>query len=51
METPRILVTGEAGFIGSHLARALVMAWYGVTILDILSTGSLVNFKDVIGFI
>ena len=31
----RILITGGAGFIGSHLARALVHAGYPVTVLDI----------------
>jgi UDP-glucose 4-epimerase len=35
-----VLVTGGAGFIGSHLCEALVAAGAGVTALDDLSTGS-----------
>lgn len=35
-----ILVTGGAGFIGSHLVDALIDAGYAVTIIDNLSTGS-----------
>lgn len=33
------LITGGAGFIGSHLADALIAAGHGVRILDDLSTG------------
>ena len=36
---PSILLTGGAGFIGSHVAAAYVAAGYAVTILDDLSTG------------
>lgn len=35
----KIVVTGGCGFIGSHLAQALVMQGHEVTILDDLSTG------------
>lgn len=35
----KILVTGGAGYIGSHAARALVRAGHEVTIYDNLSTG------------
>lgn len=35
-----ILITGGAGFIGSHLADALLAAGHSVTIIDNLSTGS-----------
>ena len=36
----RALITGGAGFIGSHLAEALLRDGYSVTALDNLSTGS-----------
>jgi len=39
----RYLVTGGCGFIGSHLADALVAAGHGVRILDDLSTGKRAN--------
>lgn len=40
---PSYLVTGGCGFIGSHLADALVSLGHQVTILDNLSTGKLSN--------
>jgi len=40
------LVTGGAGFIGSHIAEALVRAGQHVRILDNLSTGNLANIED-----
>ncbi|MFO7609195.1 MAG: SDR family oxidoreductase [Candidatus Krumholzibacteriia bacterium] len=43
----RYLVTGGAGFIGSHLARGLVTAGHDVVVLDNLSTGRLENLADV----
>ncbi|MBF0449824.1 MAG: GDP-mannose 4,6-dehydratase [Candidatus Magnetomorum sp.] len=39
----RILITGGAGFIGSHLAEALLNAGEEVYIIDDLSTGSMDN--------
>ncbi|MBP8275157.1 MAG: NAD-dependent epimerase/dehydratase family protein, partial [Acidobacteria bacterium] len=36
----KILLTGGAGFVGSHLADALLAAGHSVIILDNLSTGS-----------
>ena len=39
----RYLVTGGAGFIGSHLVEALVARGDAVTVLDDLSTGHLQN--------
>jgi UDP-glucose 4-epimerase len=41
-----VLVTGGAGFIGSHLADALVEAGAAVTILDDLSTGTRANLAS-----
>jgi len=43
------LVTGGAGFIGSHIATALVKRGDRVRILDNLSTGSLANVKHIAG--
>lgn len=45
----RILITGGAGFIGSHLAEALLRRGHQVTIIDNLSTGSLANIEHLIG--
>ena len=44
-----ILVTGGAGFIGSHLADALLAQGDEVTILDNLSTGSATNIAHLSG--
>lgn len=43
----RVLVTGGAGFIGSHLCDALISNDYEVTILDNLSTGSKKNIAHL----
>ncbi len=43
----RVLVTGGAGFIGSHLARALVDRGDEVRVLDDLSSGSRKNLEGV----
>jgi dTDP-glucose 4,6-dehydratase len=40
---PRALVTGGAGFIGSHLCERLLAEGYKVVCMDNLSTGSLAN--------
>lgn len=42
-----ILVTGGAGFIGSHLVASLVADGHEVTVLDNLSTGNLANLESV----
>jgi UDP-glucose 4-epimerase len=41
----RVLVTGGAGFIGSHLVDALLAEGHSVLALDDLSTGSIGNLK------
>lgn len=43
----RILITGGAGFIGSHLAEALVAEGKEVFAIDDLSTGSLANIAGL----
>jgi len=43
------LVTGGAGFIGSHLVNHLLDSGYAVKILDNLSTGHKENLDDIIG--
>jgi UDP-glucose 4-epimerase len=45
----RCLVTGGAGFIGSHLVTRLVNTGWRVRVLDNLSTGSLANLLHVAG--
>ena len=43
----RTLITGGAGFIGSHLAEKLLSLGHHVTCIDDLSTGSLENLSGV----
>jgi UDP-glucose 4-epimerase len=43
------LVTGGAGFIGSHIASALVANGARVRVIDDLSTGYLENLKEIGG--
>ena len=45
----RALITGGAGFIGSHLSEALLDAGHQVVILDNLSTGSIDNITHLKG--
>jgi UDP-glucose 4-epimerase len=45
----RAFITGGAGFIGSHLADALIARGDSVTILDNMSTGSLKNISHLEG--
>lgn len=43
----RALITGGAGFIGSHLAESLLAQGYSVQIIDNLSTGSIENIEHL----
>ena len=47
----KILVTGGAGFIGSHVAEALINRGYSVTILDDLSGGFVDNIAPGASFV
>jgi UDP-glucose 4-epimerase len=44
----RVLITGGAGFVGSHLARALHNRGDHVTVLDDFSTGRAANLDDLL---
>jgi len=44
----KVLITGGAGFIGSHLAERLLSEGDEVSIIDDLSTGSRENFEHLI---
>jgi UDP-N-acetylglucosamine/UDP-N-acetyl-alpha-D-glucosaminouronate 4-epimerase len=46
---PKYLVTGGAGFIGSHIATALIERGDSVRVFDNLSTGRLANLEHVRG--
>lgn len=43
----RVLITGGAGFIGSHLADACIARGDEVLVIDDLSTGSLENIEQI----
>jgi len=41
----RVLITGGAGFVGSHLTESFLIDGYTVTVIDDFSTGSRQNFE------
>ena len=43
----KILVTGGAGFIGSHITEYLVQRGDDVTVLDNLNTGQMKNLPKI----
>jgi nucleoside-diphosphate-sugar epimerase len=43
----KALITGGAGFIGSHIAEALVQQGCDITVLDNLDTGHLENLESI----
>src|SRR5919112_4089226 len=43
----RILITGGAGFVGSHLADELLARGHAVSVLDDLSTGAIDNVRHL----
>jgi UDP-glucose 4-epimerase len=45
----KALLTGGAGFVGSHLAEALLAQGHGVMVVDDLSTGSMDNIAHLKG--
>ena len=45
----KYLITGGAGFIGSHVADRLVERGEKVVVLDDLSTGAIANIQHLIG--
>lgn len=47
----KVLVTGGAGFIGSHLVEELVEDGHDVTILDNLATGTLDNLHHINNYV
>ena len=49
MASQRILVTGGAGFIGSHLCRRLLAAGHEVLIVDNYYSGTRGNITDLVG--
>lgn len=45
--TQDVLITGGAGFVGSHLAEALLERGHRVSVLDDLSTGAMENIRHL----
>lgn len=49
MRNRAVLVTGGAGFIGSHIVDKLINEGHSVRVIDNLSTGRLENLKHLEG--
>ena len=49
MSKDRVLITGGAGFIGSHLAELFLERGYEVIVMDNLLTGRLSNIEHLFG--
>ena len=49
MSKPRVLITGGAGFLGSHLADLFLERGYAVVVMDNLVTGRLDNIDHLFG--
>jgi len=49
LDTGNVLITGGAGFIGSHLAETLLAKGARVTVIDDLSTGKFENIAHLVG--
>lgn len=47
----KILLTGGAGFIGSHIADALVEAGHKISVVDSLLTGKMENINPAVDFL
>lgn len=45
----RVLITGGAGFIGSHLSDVLIGQGHSVMVIDNLSTGHIENIRHLLG--
>lgn len=45
----KILVTGGAGYIGSHLVDALIAEGHDISVVDNLSTGKIANIQHLLG--
>ena len=43
----RVLVTGGAGYVGSHAAKQLIKSGHEVVILDNLSEGTLTSRRQI----
>jgi dTDP-glucose 4,6-dehydratase len=46
---PKVLITGGAGFLGSHLCDRMLLEGYQVVCMDNLVTGNLANIEHLMG--